>query len=249
MIVVEVVLEADTLSARAANSPDVRRRLRSFARYECANNSYANGIILTIANELIGRGPRLQMHLPDSREANRRIEKAFSSWQAASGLNDQLHTMAQAVARDGEACAVMIHNQGINDRVRTGIRLIEAEQLCAPWSASYKDALSDGIRFDRFGNPVAYNILRHHPGDYGSWDTDKSDTISAEFFLHWFREDRPGQVRGVPWITPCLGLFAQLRRWTLAVLQSAETAASFSAILKTSGTPETTAQADPWDGV
>lgn len=40
---------ADGLSAAAANSPAVRRTLRNRARYEVANNSYAKGIVLTLA--------------------------------------------------------------------------------------------------------------------------------------------------------------------------------------------------------
>jgi hypothetical protein len=51
--------------------------------------------------------------------------------------------------------------------------------------------------------------------------------------LHWFRCDRPGQARGVPDILPALPLFAQLRRFTLAVIAAAETAADFAGILYT----------------
>ena len=45
----------------AAASPAVRRTLRNRARYEVANNSYARGIVLTLANDSIGTGPRLQL--------------------------------------------------------------------------------------------------------------------------------------------------------------------------------------------
>ena len=38
---------ADLLSADAANNPRVRTVLRSRARYEVANNSYARGIVST----------------------------------------------------------------------------------------------------------------------------------------------------------------------------------------------------------
>jgi capsid protein len=51
--------------------------------------------------------------------------------------------------------------------------------------------------------------------------------------IHWFRADRPGQSRGLPEIMPALPLFAQLRRYTLAVLAAAETAADFAAVLYT----------------
>src|ERR1035441_5686035 len=50
----------DFLSANAANRPEIRRVLRARARYEVANNSYARGIVLTLANDVIGTGPRLQ---------------------------------------------------------------------------------------------------------------------------------------------------------------------------------------------
>src|SRR5574340_440078 len=65
---------ADFLSANAAARPEVRRILRNRSRYEVANNSYARGIVLTLANDVIGTGPRLQM-LTRSPETNRRIEK------------------------------------------------------------------------------------------------------------------------------------------------------------------------------
>ena len=51
--------------------------------------------------------------------------------------------------------------------------------------------------------------------------------------IHYFRADRPGQSRGIPEITPALPLFAQLRRYTLAVIAAAETAADFAAVLYT----------------
>jgi len=68
---------ADNLSADAAASPEVRRTLRARARYEAANNAYARGIVLTLANDVIGTGPRLQMLTADP-EANAVIEAAFT---------------------------------------------------------------------------------------------------------------------------------------------------------------------------
>jgi len=78
---------ADALSANAANSPDVRRTLRNRARYEVANNSYAKGIVLTLANDVIGTGPRLQM-LTEDASANRFVEREFSRWCQAVSLAD-----------------------------------------------------------------------------------------------------------------------------------------------------------------
>jgi capsid protein len=82
---------ADSLSANAANSPAVRRVLRDRARYEVANNSYARGIVVTLANDTIGTGPRLQM-LTEDAEANRRIEQEFARWSKVVGVAKKLRS-------------------------------------------------------------------------------------------------------------------------------------------------------------
>src|ERR1035437_5921795 len=73
---------ADALAADAGASPEVRRTLRNRARYEVANNSYARGIVLTLANDVIGTGPRLQMLLGDGEDSgsNGIIEREFMAW-------------------------------------------------------------------------------------------------------------------------------------------------------------------------
>ncbi len=83
---------ADGLSARAANNASVRQTLRNRARYEIANNSYARGMVLTLANDVIGTGPRLQLLSQDA-DANRRIERHFQTWARAIRLADKLRTM------------------------------------------------------------------------------------------------------------------------------------------------------------
>jgi capsid protein len=75
-------------------------------------------------------------------------------------------------------------------------------------------------------------VLRGHPGD-GSGLARDYDRVPASSVVHWYRSDRPGQARGIPDIMPALPLFAQLRRFTLAVLAAAETAADFAGILYT----------------
>jgi capsid protein len=122
--------------------------------------------------------------------------------------------------------------------VQLDVKLVEADQVTTPTFGRYSAFLMDpnaidGIIFDAFGNPVEYHVLKYHPGSVNigySWDYDR---IPAESMVHWFRADRPGQSRGVPDITPALPLFAQLRRYTLAVLGAAETAADFAGILYT----------------
>ena len=223
---------ADGLSPNASNSVEVRRILRNRARYETANNSYARGIVLTLAHDVVGTGPRLQMLTTDS-DANRRIENAFMLWARSVQLAEKLRTMRMARATDGESFAILTNNPRLNTEVQLDLRLVEADQVTTPDLDRLSTIAVDGIVFDSSGNPVEYHILRNHPGDGFYSARSDYDRISADAVLHWFRADRPGQTRGIPDIMPALPLFAQLRRFTLAVLAAAETAADFAGILYT----------------
>ena len=223
---------ADGLSANAANSVEVRRILRNRARYEVANNSYARGIVSTLANDVIGTGPRLQMLTPDA-EANRQVEREFSRWAHQIDLAGKLRTMRVARAEDGEAFAVLTSNESLTTPIKLDLRLVEADQVTTPDLLQHRSNEVDGIVFDRFGNPVEYHVLRQHPGDLHSTFDSRYDRIDARSVIHLYRCDRPGQARGIPDITPAIPLFAQLRRFTLAVLAAAETAADFAGILYT----------------
>lgn len=222
---------ADGLSANAANSAEVRRTLRNRARYEVANNSYARGIVLTLANDTIGTGPRLQL-LTEDPETNRRIEQEFARWAGAVGLAEKLRTMRMAKAQDGEVFALLTSNARLGTSIQLDLRLIEADQIATPQLNAAKPNGVDGILLDSAGNPVEYHLLKNHPGEINRVDWD-FDRIPAESMIHLYRADRPGQSRGVPDIMPALPLFAQLRRFTLAVLAAAETAADFAGILYT----------------
>ncbi|MEX0654866.1 MAG: phage portal protein [Phycisphaeraceae bacterium] len=220
---------ADHLSANAAASPQVRRILRNRARYETANNCYARGIVNTKANYVVGTGPRLQM-LTNDPAIDRLVEREFARWTKAVGLAHKLRTMRIAEAESGEVFGLLSTNPRIEAPVQLDLKLIEADQVATPLEVEHAGAdeqVVDGIVYDTFGNPVAYHVLRHHPGDRNSWRSGHFDydTVPAEAMLHLFRRDRPGQGRGIPEITPALPLFAMLRDYGLAVLQSAQQAA------------------------
>lgn len=223
---------ADDLSANAANSPDVRRLLRIRSRYEVANNCYARGMVQTIAQDTIGTGPRLQMLTP-SAEANRQIEWEFGRWARRIRLAEKLRTARIGRASDGEAFGLLTANPQLDSPVHLDLRLIEADQVATPDLRFATAGAVDGIRFDEFGNPAEYHVLKEHPGDALRRITIEFDQVPATSMIHYFRTDRAGQFRGVPDITPALPLFAHLRRYTLAVITAAEIAALPGGVLYT----------------
>jgi len=220
---------ADSLSAAAANSLDVRKKVRERARYEVANNCYLNGMVQTLANDCIGTGPRLQM-LTDDAALNDRIEELFSDWAREVHLAAKLRTMRHAKAVDGEVFAVLTTNKLLESPIKLDLQLVECDRVTSPWLAMTATDV-DGIRFDVFGNPIEYCVFRSHPGDLTGDLT--FDWQSAEYVIHWFKSTRPGQQRGISEIMPALPLSAILRRYTIAVLEAAETAANFAAVLQT----------------
>lgn len=223
---------ADAMSANAANDAATRRTLRIRARYEYANNCYCHGMIKTLASHVVGTGPRLQL-LTESDESNRQIEAAWEFWARQVKLASKLHTMRQARARDGEAFGVLVQNPRIRGPVKLFLRIIEADQVATPAQFNPGFVFVDGMDLDQFGDPLRYHVLRNHPGETAVAGFNDYTSIPAEFVIHLYREDRPGQRRGVPEVTPALPLYAVLRRYTLATLHKAEIAALMAVFLKT----------------
>jgi lambda family phage portal protein len=141
--------------------------------------------------------------------------------------------MRLARATDGEAFAILTSNPQLASAIQLDLRLMEAEQVTTPDLNVLLSNAIDGIVFDQYGNPVEYHVLKSHPSDTTAFGGNEYDRLPANTVVHWFRADRPGQARGIPDIMPALPLFAQLRRYTLAVIAAAETAADFAGILYT----------------
>lgn len=225
---------ADAFAADAALSPSVRRTLRNRARYERANNSYLAGISATLANDLIGTGPRLQLDTGDV-EADRLVERLFFDWCWIVDLPAKLRTMREALVTDGEAFALMITNPRLSG-VTLDLRLVEAEMVATPTelmaqTVTPEGNVVDGVEFDQIGNVVAYQVLNYHPGANFRVNTLQFQRVPAAQMVHWFQPSRPGQHRGVPQVAPALKLFGQLRRYTEAVIAAAETAADLAAFI------------------
>ena len=230
---------ADALSADAANSSGIRAKLRQRSRYEYANNAYCRGMVETLAADVIGTGPRLQILTGDD-GLDTLIEQRFATWARAVKLAKKLRALRRAKCVDGEAFALF------TDRVRPGtpvtlnVRPIEADRVTSSTTTGLDPNDIDGVRIDSEGEPIRYTVLREHPGGstYSMHAGSDYDTYESGEVVHLFRQDRPEQHRGIPELSPALPLFAILRRYTLAELTAAETAADIAMALET-GQPET----------
>jgi capsid protein len=230
---------ADALSADEANSPEVRKTLRERSRYEVGNNSFAKGMVRTLALDLVGNGPLCVLETGDE-SWNIAVQQKFWQWMRAIRFRQKLSLLRIAKCESGEGFAEFITNWQLPRRkgrnghpVMLDVRVTECDQYETPFAMLDPERQVSGVVYDEYsGDPLSYHRLKHHPGD-PIGDGLRYDEIDAERVIHLFDRWRPGQHRGIPEVTPSLPLFAQMRRYGQAVLGSAETAAKYAVVLAT----------------
>lgn len=229
---------ADHYDADSANSRSVREKLVPRSRYEVGNNGYADGIAQTYATDLVGVGPKLRMQT-GSTGFNQLVEAEWDRWCKAVHFRRKLWCQAHAKHQDGEGFGVARRNPGVRHPIKLDYCLYETEQVQTPMLPFTLAGYIDGIKFDQFGNPESYDILKQHPGGTGwmSYLDMSPEQVPARFVMHWFMLRRPGQHRGIPESTSTLNTGAAARRWREATIAAAETAADFAVLLKSNNPP------------
>lgn len=214
---------ANTEIAGALQS--LRNRSRDLVR----NNPYAARGIQVIQNNVIGKGIRAEVKADTGRRArtNRREETMRSIWRAWAetpacdweGQHDLfgLQSMAmRSVVESGE-CLIRLRRTG-RQTVRTAsgeievppiqLQILEGEFLentRIKREVAGKNTVLSGVEFSKDGKRVAYHLFKDHPGGLDSIaSTFSTQRIDASEISHIYRQDRPGQVRGVPWLAPIM---------------------------------------------
>ena len=233
----------DSFSVNAALDPLTRRTVRDRARYVVANCPYAWGMLDTYATDVIG--PWVTVSFPrggvpdDLRD---RIATAFDAWALKTDFWGKLKTMVRSKTTDGEAFATFFTDPTIVDdtnAVTLNIAPIECDRVESWTEAITRDDEFDGIRFDHYGHPVAYRILKYHPGDYRALLRNRAgDWVKAANVIHYFEPIRPEQVRGISDFVSMLDIPAEQKSYRSSVTETAINAASVSGVLSTDNVPE-----------
>ncbi|RVD47781.1 phage portal protein, partial [Mesorhizobium sp. M7A.F.Ca.ET.027.03.2.1] len=88
-----------------------------------------------------------------------------------------------------------------------------------------------GVEFDQIGRRVAYWLFDQHPSGLAMLRNFQSRRIDAKDIIHLFRIDRPGQVRGVPWLAPVIVTLNDFAEFKDAQLVRQKIAACFAAFI------------------
>ncbi len=112
------------------------------------------------------------------------------------------------------------------------VQLMEADYLDTSKDGPLPDGnlVREGIEFDRIGRRVAYWMYNEHPGaSYPMRSGWSSRRIAASEIIHLYRQDRPGQMRGVSWFAPIALSLQDLGDHQDAQLMRQKIAACFAA--------------------
>ncbi|HXP88821.1 MAG TPA: phage portal protein [Bryobacteraceae bacterium] len=99
-------------------------------------------------------------------------------------------------------------------RVPLQLQILEADFLDQTRTMGLINGhVMQGVQFDMLGRRVAYWLFSYHPGGVLILNPRGgiiSQPVPAEQIMHIYRVLRPGQVRGVPWMTPSMMAFRDL---------------------------------------
>lgn len=156
------------------------------------------------------------------------IDTLFSQWSGecdADGRHNIYGLMAaadRALDQDGEVL-VRLRPRRPSDglAVPLQLQLLEIDWLdSARTGRNGNNAIVNGIEYDLLGRPAAYYLWDQHPGDVGMLKgvRTQSRRVPAEFIIHLFAPERPGQGRGFSRLAPVISRVRDLQLYEDAEL-------------------------------
>lgn len=216
-------------------------RLRARSRELARNNEWMSKGLAVIEDDVVGTGFAVKFTHKDQAVADRAAAK-WAEWADtlqidADGLADFSGLLSLAVRGMAEGGDVVLRRRwrkaddGL--AVPLQIQLLEGDHIDAQRDGidTGGNRTVQGVAHNLLGQRSGYWLFREHPGD--NWRaTSESVLVPAAEVLHLFREDRKGQVRGVPWGAPCLLRLRDLAEWEDATLLHAKLANMYVGVVR-----------------
>lgn len=215
--------------------------LRNRARAAVRNDPYAASIIHSLVSNTIGTGitPKSLHPAADIRAELHELWNVWTDESDADGRTDFYGlqaTICRAMYESGE-CFVRLCPHRSEDSSVVPLRLQALEPEFVPHDKyevrSNGHTIRAGIEFNGFGRRVAYWMYRCHPGETGTYrEFNELIRVPADQILHIYETLRPGQLRGVPILTPVLTRLKSLDDYDDAVLFRQEVANLFAGFIR-----------------
>lgn len=233
--------------------PTLRDRSRDLVR----NNPLALGALNTVCTNVVGTGLKLQSRIDrdflklrddaaDELEAT--IEREFRLWSNSTQC-DVTQTLNfaglqqlvfRSVLENGDCLVLLSNHKNPTNPYALALQVIEADRLCNAHYQADHETLIAGVQKNAVGAPLAYHILKTHPGNgYGKITNEWfivptfNESTDQKQVLHLYQRLRPGQTRGVPYLAPVLESLKQLGNYTEAEITAAVVSSCFTVFIKT----------------
>lgn len=219
--------------------------LRARSRDQMRNAPVALGALNTTVSHVVGTGltytPAIDARFLGLDDAQAEawqddVKRRFRAWAESSDCDCArqldfygLQELAfRSFLESGDAFVLTPRIARSGKPARLALQLIEADRVCNPNRSADSAAVVDGVEiYPQTGEVIAYFVARQHPGAHlttgNQWDrvSARGSATGRRNVLAIFKPLRPGQVRGVPWISPILEPLKQLGRWSDAELNAA----------------------------
>lgn len=153
-----------------------------------------------------------------------------------------LQSLAQFSAMlSGDCFALTPWEQRLGGVSGLKVQLIEADRIENPGDQAERAGLINGVALSPMGMPLGYYIRSNHPGDslvtaepptWKFYEAFGKNTGRRRVMHVWNDKERPGQVRGAPFLAPILEPLRQLSKWSDNELMAAVVSAMFTVFIK-----------------
>jgi len=224
------------------------RILRNRSRDLVRNDAHAERGIRLIETDTVGTGLVANIRGRSAIKSDR-IKQLWEDWAESTACDyDGIHNfrglqriVMRALSEGGEAVVrrrIVNNNNGLPP---VQLQILEGDFIndlsVVNFVTSSGNPVIQGVEFDRnTGKRVAYHLFKTHPGSMGLGINVQSSlatiAIPADEIAHVFRQDRAGQVRGVPWMAPAMLRMKDLSDYEDAQLVRQKIASCFTAFVK-----------------
>ncbi|MBL3596215.1 phage portal protein [Rhodovulum sulfidophilum] len=212
--------KAPATAADAAGAS--RAQLRQLSRDMIRNRSLAARGQAVVTGNVVGTGimPSVRMEGDADGTAAMELIRAHLlspaidvyGVHALPGLQWQV---MNAVFSDGE---VLVRRRARNLAFEPGlglpfqIQVMEADHLDTTITSHGRNEVIEGIEYGPTGRAEAYHVFEQHPGATHRITAGRfrSTRVPARQILHVRRTERPGQMRGIPWLAPVMMTVGEL---------------------------------------
>lgn len=214
-----------------ADLPKALQKLRKRTIHMVRNNPYATAAVESYVANLVGNGMVAKW-------ANPRLQQLWDLWVNhcdADGI-DNFYALQGLAARTqyqmGEALTRRrIRQSGRHpELVPLKLQLLHPDQLDEHHSDPNQN-IYQGIQLNRVGERTHYHIWPSLAGEQAIFYRQRV-RVPAGDMLHLYRRLEPGQLRGLPELTPILARLYEIDELQDATLVKAKTAALFAWIVK-----------------